>query len=92
MALNANQLTVKQSSLAADTIASAIWDLSNSLIVRTASDASRQRMLRRHAREVVELHDELDPKEIFAQHGGDSGDTFAQSNGHGSLQYASAES
>ena len=59
---------VAKSDVAADTIASAIHDLTEAMVVGTASDASKRRMLRKHARELVALHDELDAKEIFAQH------------------------
>lgn len=65
MALNPNQLTAKQSPAAADTIASAIWDAANGMDVGTARDASAQRMLRRHAEELVDLHDSLDPAVVL---------------------------
>lgn len=68
MATRPQDMSVAKSDLAADTIASAIYDLVESMVVGSASDASKRRMLRKHAEEIVGLHDGLDEKEIFAKH------------------------
>lgn len=65
MATRPQDMSVVKSDLAADTIASAIHDLVENMVVGSASDASKQRMLRKHAREVVSLHDDLSAEEIF---------------------------
>lgn len=65
MATAARDLSVAKNSDAADTIAAAIHDLAENMVVSTASDASKRRMLRKHAREVVSLHDDLSAEEIF---------------------------
>lgn len=77
MAKTANQLTVAKSADAADTVASAIWDLVTSMDVVTARDASTQRQLRRHARELCDLHDDIDPEQVLR--------TPHQPQGNGSL-------
>jgi hypothetical protein len=68
MATRPQDMSVVKSDLAADTIASAIHDMAEGMVVSSASDASKQRMLRKHAREVVSLHDSLDEDEIFEGH------------------------
>lgn len=50
-------MTVTKSDLAAETIASAIWDAANQHDNGTAVGASVRRSLRRHARELLDLHD-----------------------------------
>lgn len=52
----ATDLAVAKSDGTAETVAAACWDTANRLDVGTASDASRVRQLRKHARELLELH------------------------------------
>lgn len=77
MATRPQDLTVAKSDVAADTIASAIHDMTETMDIGSASDASKRRMLRKHARELVALHDELSATEIFAPRG------TTTENGHG---------
>jgi hypothetical protein len=57
MAIRPQDMTVTKSDLAAETIASAIWDAAGRLDAGSAVNASVQRSMRRHARELLELHD-----------------------------------
>ncbi|HTF49506.1 MAG TPA: hypothetical protein VK735_18845 [Pseudonocardia sp.] len=57
MAIRPQDLTVAKSDVAAETLAAAIWDAANQHDGSSAIAASVQRSLRRHARELLELHD-----------------------------------
>jgi hypothetical protein len=57
MATRPQDLTVAKSDVAAETLASAIWDAASQQNAGTAIGASVQRSMRRHARELLELHD-----------------------------------
>lgn len=65
MATRPQDMTVAKSEAAADTVAAAIHDLVETMPITSARDASTQRMLRRHVREIVALHDELDAETVL---------------------------
>jgi hypothetical protein len=65
MAARPQDMTVAKSEAAADTIASAIHDLAEGMDITSARDASIRRMLRKHARDIVSLHDELDADTVL---------------------------
>jgi hypothetical protein len=82
MAMRPQDMTVTKSDLAAETIASAIWDAADQLGNGTAVGASVQRSLKRHARELLDLHDiKAEDVLVVPPGGSDTGGNFA--NGHG---------
>lgn len=60
----ATDLAVVKSDGTAETVAAACWDYANTLDPFDASTASKVRQLRRHARELLELHG-IDPGEVL---------------------------
>jgi hypothetical protein len=65
MATRPQDMSVVKNDFAADAVASAIHDMAETMPINNSRDASVRRMLRRHAREIVALHDDLDETEIF---------------------------
>jgi hypothetical protein len=70
MAIRPQDLTIAKSDVAAETLASAIWDAANAQDAGTAIGASVQRSMRRHARELLELHDIKADEVLPAQYRG----------------------
>lgn len=68
MATRPQDMSAVKSVDVADAVASAIHDMAETMPVNSSRDASVRRMLRKHAREIIGLHDELDVDEIFTQH------------------------
>lgn len=68
MAARPQDMSAAKSVDVADAVASAIHDMAETMPINSSRDASVRRMLRKHAREIVGLHDELDVKEIFTDH------------------------
>jgi hypothetical protein len=62
----ATDLAVVKSDGTAETVAAACWDYANTLDVGDASTASKVRQLRRHARELLELHG-IDSVEVLVE-------------------------
>jgi len=62
----ATDLAVAKSDGTAETVAAACWDAANSLDRSDAKAASAIRQLRRHARELLELHS-VDPSEVLIE-------------------------
>lgn len=65
MALSPNQLAVNKSAGAAETVAAAIADAARSMQPATAVEESARRQLLKHARELCDLHDELDHESVM---------------------------
>lgn len=66
MAARPQDMSAVKSVDVADAVASAIHDMAETMPISSSRDASVRRMLRKHAREIVGLHDDLDADEIFA--------------------------
>jgi hypothetical protein len=81
MAIRPQDLTAVKSDLAAETLASAIWDAANQHDNGTAVGASVQRSLKRHARELLDLHDIKAEDVLVSRHGGEGGDGFTNGQG-----------
>jgi hypothetical protein len=60
----ATDLAVAKSDGTAETVAAACWDAANRLDLSDARTASTIRQLKRHARELLELHS-IDPAEVL---------------------------
>ena len=76
MAMRPQDMTVVKSDLAAETLASAIWDAASQHDNGTAVGASVQRSLKRHARELLDLHDIKAEDVLVARSGGEGGGGF----------------
>jgi hypothetical protein len=66
MAKSATQLSVAKNEDVAETVAATIWDLITAAVPATARDASAFRMVRKHVKEMLELHDGLSADEVLA--------------------------
>jgi hypothetical protein len=68
MALNARDLTVAKTSVAAELIAAAVWQAADQMDGNSPIIESSRRQLRRHAHELLELHD-IKPDEVLFDSG-----------------------
>lgn len=73
MALQANQLAVKQSADTAEMVAAALFDVVNGMPRSTGVEKTVVRQLTKHAHEVLALHD-LKADEVMPDRGGSKPD------------------
>lgn len=69
MALQPTRLTVVKSDVAAEIVATAVWSAAAALAPGDPVMESARRLLRRHARELLELHDSINDDEVLPAKG-----------------------